>query len=123
MKTKEEFKIFVKNHPELVEHVNNNNMTWQKFYEMYVLYDQDSEAWNKYLVKEETKPSEEISNKEEKLSLTELVNMAKKVDLDSLQKNINTINKGLALIESLVVKNDVKTPDYTPRPLFKKFED
>lgn len=123
MKTKEEFKIFVKNHPELVEHVNNNNMTWQKFYEMYVLYDQDSEAWNKYLVKEDTEVSEETSTKEEKLSLTELVNMAKKVDLDNLQKNINTINKGLALIESLVVKNDVTTPDYTPRPLFKKFED
>lgn len=122
MKTKEEFKIFVKNHPELVEHVNNNNMTWQKFYEMYVLYDQDSEAWNKYLVKETT--NEDTSTKEEKLSLTELVNMAKKVDLDSLQKNINTINKGLALIESLVVKDSsVPSSNYTPRPLFKKFED
>lgn len=121
MQKKEEFKIFVKNHPELVEYVNNNEMTWQKFYEMYVLYDQDSEAWNKYLAKKEV--TKENSLKEDKLTLTELVNMAKKVDLDSLQKNINTINKGLALIESLVVKNDVTESIYTPRPLFKKFED
>ena len=120
MQKKEEFKIFVRNHPELVEYVNKNEMTWQKFYEMYVLYDQDNEAWGKYLVKEETSDSE---TKDEKLTLTELVNMAKKVDLDNLQKNINTINKGLALIESLVVKNDVTESTYTPRPLFKKFED
>ena len=50
--------------------------------------------------------------------------MAKKIDLDAVQKNITSINKGLALIESLITKDSSKvTEEYTPRPLYKKFED
>ena len=57
-------------------------------------------------------------------SLNELVQMAKKIDLDAVQKNITSINKGLALIESLITKDSSKvTEEYTPRPLYKKFED
>ena len=42
--------------------------------------------------------------------------------MDSVQKNIATINKALALIGSLITKEEV-TDTYTPRPLYKKFED
>ena len=39
--SKENFKMFVRSHPELVHYVTNNQMTWQKFYELYNLYDED----------------------------------------------------------------------------------
>ena len=42
---KEEFKIFVTTHPELVDYVNNDNMSWQKFYDMYALYGKDNEKF------------------------------------------------------------------------------
>ena len=48
--------------------------------------------------------------------------MIKKVDVDSVQKNITTINKALTLIGSLITKDSV-TEEYTPKPLYKKFED
>lgn len=35
MSNKEEFKLFVKSHPELIRYVKNGEMTWQKFYETY----------------------------------------------------------------------------------------
>ena len=48
--------------------------------------------------------------------------MIKKMDVDTVQKNITTINKALTLIGSLITKDEVQN-DYTPRPLYKKFED
>ena len=46
------FKMFVRKNPNLIKYVNNNEMTWQKFYEMYDLYGEDNSIWDKY-VKEE----------------------------------------------------------------------
>ena len=42
--------------------------------------------------------------------------------MDSVQKNISTINKALTLIGSLLSKDEEKV-NYEPRPLYKKFED
>ena len=111
---KEEFKQFVSSHPELIDFVNDGDMTWQKFYDMYSLYGKKEEVWNKYF--KESKTNETTT------SLSDIINALKKVDMDSVQKNIATINKALALIGSLITKEEV-TDTYTPRPLYKKFED
>ena len=111
---KEEFKQFVSSHPELIDFVNDGDMTWQKFYDMYSLYGKKEEVWNKYF--KESKINETTT------SLSDIINALKKVDMDSVQKNIATINKALALIGSLITKEEV-TDTYTPRPLYKKFED
>ncbi len=49
--------------------------------------------------------------------------MVKKVDLNSVQKNITNISKALGLVQSLITKDEINTETYTPRPLYKKFED
>ena len=116
MSKKDEFKLFVSNHPELVDYVNSDKITWQKFYDMYSLYGKDDEVWNKYLKKEEKK---EI--KDEKTSFSDILDTIKNIDPDELQKNITTINKALTLIGSLVAKDTVKN-EYTA-PLYKKVED
>lgn len=122
MSKKEEFKLFVKQHPELIRFIKKGEMTWQKFFEIYSLYGNNDEVWKKYFGKEE-ETKEEV-NQESNFSLNEFVQMAKKIDLDAVQKNITSINKGLALIESLITKDSSKvTEEYTPRPLYKKFED
>ena len=46
--SKDNFKKFVSNHPELVNYVKNNNVTWQSLYELYDLYGEDNKVWNKY---------------------------------------------------------------------------
>lgn len=110
---KEEFKQFVSSHPELIKYVNNDKMTWQKFYEMYSLYGKDNEVWKEYL-------SDEVPVK--KTTINDIVEALKKVDVESVQKNISTINKALALIGTLLAKDEVEDV-YTPKPLYKKFED
>ena len=122
MSKKEEFKAFVKLHPELIKFVKSNEMTWQKFYEIYSLYGKENSVWDKYFKDLEEDSS---SSSKESVSVTDLINMVKKVDLNSVQKNITNISKALGLIQSLVTKEDtsVQTDTYTPRPLYKKFED
>ena len=64
MSNKEEFKLFVKSHPELIRYVKNGEMTWQKFYETYSLYGKENDVWNKYFnnneeIKENTNEKKE----------------------------------------------------------------
>lgn len=123
MSNKEEFKLFVKSHPELIKYVKNGEMTWQKFYETYSLYGKENNVWNKYFNNNE-EIKENINEKKENVSITDVIDMVKKVDLNSVQKNITNISKALGIVQSLITKDEVNTTEsYTPRPLYKKFED
>lgn len=110
---KEDFKNFVNNHKELIKYVNTDKMTWQKFYDMYSLYGEDSNVWDEYLKKEETNNN---------ISFGDIINSIKKLDPEEVQKNINSLNKILSLISTLISKEEPKQ-EYEPMPLYKKFED
>lgn len=123
MSKKEEFKLFVKSHPELIKFVKSSKMSWQSFYEIYDIYGDNNEVWNKYFGKLD---EEETGELKENFSISDLVNMVKNVDLNSVQKNITNISKALGLVQSLIAKDDsgsLAENTYTPRPLYKKFED
>lgn len=123
MSNKEEFKLFVKSHPELIRYVKSGEMTWQKFYETYSLYGKENDVWNKYFNNNE-EIKENTNEKKENVSITDVIDMVKKVDLNSVQKNITNISKALGIVQSLITKDEVNTTEsYTPRPLYKKFED
>ena len=123
MSNKEEFKLLVKSHPELIRYVKDGEMTWQKFYETYSLYGKENDVWNKYFSSNE-EIKENTNEKKDSVSLTDVIDMVKKVDLNSVQKNITNISKALGIVQSLITKDEVNTTEsYTPRPLYKKFED
>ena len=110
---KEDFKLFVNNHKELIKYVNTDKMTWQKFYDMYSLYGENSDVWDEYFSKEDNKSN---------ISLKNILDSLKNLDADEVQKNINSLNKILSLISTLVSK-DKEEEIYEPMPLYKKFED
>lgn len=110
---KEDFKNFVNNHKELIKYVNSDKMTWQKFYDMYSLYGENSDVWNEYFNKKDSNKSN--------VSLKDILDSLKNLDADEVQKNINSLNKILSLISTLVSKD--KEEVYEPMPLYKKFED
>ena len=113
MSKKEDFKLYVKNHPELIKYVKNGDMTWQKFFEIYSIYGTDNSIWNQYFKEEK-----------ENIGISDIIDMVKKVDLENVQKNITNISKVVDLIQSLINKDEIpKNEIYTPRPLYKKFED
>ena len=49
--SKETFKNFVRNYPELGNSVMDNKTSWQKLYELYELYGENSSVWDKYISK------------------------------------------------------------------------
>ena len=115
------FKEFVKKHQVLVTYVKENKMTWQKFYELYDLYGEDNNIWNEYLKKEE--PQTKVNNTKPS-SLSNIMEMAKNIDPDKLQDGITSIQKAISLFGDMITKNNTSsTNTYTPRPIYKKFDD
>ena len=124
---KEEFKEFVKKNPKLISYVKNNEMTWQKFYEMYDLYGEDSSIWKEYI---DDKLINKNNNNMTKgvisgLTLSELVNWFKNVNLDGIQEGIGNVQRVLGVVQDLSKgeKTNNTESTYKPRPLYKHFED
>lgn len=118
--SKETFKSFVRSYPELGNSVMDNKTSWQKLYELYELYGEDSNVWDKYIVR---KDSSLISNNSRESSFTELINMIKKVDLDSVQKGVSNLQKTIGLLQDIGIGSKAQEPVYEPRPLYKYFDD
>lgn len=120
MSKKDEFKEFIRNKPELVEYIKNKDMTLQGFYEIFDIYGSDENAWKPYLRTENTNVNSNTPPK--------LTDIMKNINIDELQKHINTAQKALGVVEDLTTKgasnlgNAFKGP-LTSRPLNKFFED
>lgn len=122
---KEEFKEFVKKNPKLIKYVKSNEMTWQKFYEMYDLYGEDNNAWKEYLEPNTQQVKNTVKSGITGLTLSEVVNWFKNVDLDGLQEGIGNVQRVLGVVQdfSKKDKNSETKKEYKPRPLYKHFED
>ena len=118
----DDFKFFVKKNPNLVNYVRNDTMSWQKFYELYDLYGEDENIWGEYLGSRNAS-----SNKVEKKStsrFSDILDIAKNIDANKLQDSISSVQKAIGLIGDMFIKDKgTDTNTYTPRPIYKKFDD
>ena len=118
--SKEAFKEFVRKNPKLIKYVNNNQMTWQKFYEMYDMYGEDDNAWKDYLNDQKV-----ASNVTSAIGFADFVNFLKTVNLDGLQEGIGNIQRVLGIFQDFTKKDNTNNnkEEYKPRPIYKHFED
>ena len=119
----EEFKNFVRTKPELIKYVQNGEMTWQKFYELYDLYGEDNNVWNEYINKDTTVNTTKTESKKSS-KFSDILDMAKNLDTNKLQDGISSVQKAIGLIGDMLVKD--KKPDastYNPRPIYRRFDD
>ena len=117
------FKLFVKNNPNLITYVKNNTMSWQKFYELYDLYGEDNNVWNEYLNKDTTVNTTKTESKKSN-KFSDILDMAKNLDTNKLQDGISSVQNAIGLIGDILVKD--KKPDastYNPRPIYRRFDD
>lgn len=118
----DDFKSFVKKNPNLINYVKNDTMSWQKFYELYDLYGEDENIWGEYLGNRNAS-----SNKVEKKStsrFSDILDMAKNIDANKLQDSISSVQKAIGLIGDMFIKDKgTDTNTYTPRPIYRKFDD
>jgi len=115
---KDEFREFIRNKPELVEYIKNKDMTMQGFYEIFDVYGDDENAWKPYIRTENVTANQ----------TTKFSDIVKNINIDELQKHINTAQKALSVVEDLTTKGTSNIGDalkgpLTSRPLNKFFED
>lgn len=108
MDRKSEFKEFVRKYPSFASYVQNRNTTWQELYELWDMYGDDDKVFSRY--------------KTVGTDLNNVINGIKNINMDSVKKNLNSIEKGIKLLQDFVKKEDT-VPTYEPRPIFKRFED
>lgn len=106
--SKENFKIFARNHPELISSVMSGNVSWQKLYELYDIYGDNSDIWSRY-----------ITNTSD-VSFKDVFQKVKNMDMDSFQKGIDNIQKTIGMIQSM--GGNTKSP-YIPREAYHRMED
>jgi len=112
-----EFKQFVKENPSLLKFVRNNEMTWQKFYEMYDLYGKENDIWKDYIIPIKTKVEKETTS-------FDFINWLKNIDMDAFQENVNSVKRVIGVLQELGSKDtNTTSSEYKPRPLYKHFED
>lgn len=128
---KESFKLFVRNHPNLNGYVASGSMTWQKFYEMYDMYGENSIIWDPYQspinsstegIRASQQESKTTSKKTES-SWKDILQLVKGVDLATVQKGIDGVQKAIGLVQDLTGKTTPTPNTYEPRPMYKYFED
>lgn len=116
--SKIEFKEFVKKNPNLIKVVESNQTSWQKLYELYDLYGSD-EIVKKYL------KENKVNNINTPIgsNFKELVNLIKGVDLDTVQKGLNNLDKAIDAFKGILPDKTIRNNLYEPRPSYKYFED
>lgn len=111
MDKKDKFKSFISNHPELINYIKNKEMTFQDFYEIYDIYGEDDNTWNKYFSNKETTNKSEIKD------------IIKNVNLDSIGKHVDNAQKVVGIIQELTKKSEVSNVLNVTRPIGKFFGD
>ena len=121
MSKKEEFKNFVKDNPRLIKYVKNNEMTWQKFYEIYDLYGNDENAWKEFLTVDTVQTAAEATATT--TAAADFMSLLKGIDLDSVREGVNSLQRVIGVMQDLGNNKTPKQEEYKPRPLYKHFED
>lgn len=109
--SKESFKYFASQHPELADHVLNGEVSWQKLYELFDIYGENNSIWNRYL-----------SNTNSDVGFKDIFNNLKNIDVDSFQKGIENLQKTIGLLQGLPIGSNIDKP-YIPREVYHHMED
>lgn len=115
MDKKSEFKKFLSGHPEILKYIKEKEMTFQDFYEIYDIYGEDANVWDKYF-------ENDIESGSTRDKISELTSIFKNVNMDNIEHHVNNAQKAISIIQELTKKSpEVLTK--VERPLGKFFGD
>ena len=122
--SKDAFKSFARGHTELANYVMSGKTNWQKLYELYEIYGENSSIWDDYFSSNLPTTSGDISTLPS--NIKDLMQSIKNIDLGSVQKGITNIQKALGLLQDIGLGNSSSnnnTSSYEPRPMYQHFDD
>ena len=91
MDKKDAFREFIRSKPYLVTKVKNKETSWQELYEIYDLYGEDENAWNKFKDEDRAAP------------LSELASLVKNINMDNVQNTLTMLKKPLMSFKNLPI--------------------
>lgn len=107
----DQFREFVSKHPLLRDEVRSGKRSWQNIYEEWVLYGEGDKEWEGY--KETKKKPEETKTNQEPQSLNDsvknILSYVQKINPDSLNKTLNSVQKVVQIAQSFGGKSSVPT--------------
>jgi hypothetical protein len=98
----QQFKQFVKNHPELIQEVRKGNATWQELYEDWYLLGEDDPKWSGNKNSETQEKNEENAKDTKTDWLGTIMGAVKNMDPVQLQGQINNISQALGAIQGVL---------------------
>lgn len=111
--SKETFKLFAGKHPELASSVLKSKTSWQKLYELYDIYGEDSTVWSQFFTETPAKEP-----------LKELFQTFKNLDVEQVQKGVTSLQKTIGLLQDIGLGSNTSVrPKYEPKPLYTYFDD
>ena len=141
--SKNDFKLFARNNPELASSVANGQTTWQNLYELYDIYGEQSNVWDGYISRgnnptnttdRSVKNTEYTNNQTTdssingNTSISDVVGMIKNIDLETVQKGVTNLQKTIGLLQDFGIGSSTGSntnipKSYEARPIYKYFED
>ena len=116
--SKESFKNFIKDRPYLATTVANGKNTWQSLYELYDIYGEDSNVWEQFT------PTTNEMTQTINGNFQDVINIFKNMDLETLQRGVNGLEKAVSLLSDLTASNEKPIVNtYQERPINKYYED
>lgn len=98
----DEFKIFIKKNPRLIDKVQANEYSWQQLYETYDIYGESHPLFT-------NKHNENIAKKEANTdSLKNTFSFLKNIDMDKVSENLQSLKKVIGALGELTSLNDNK---------------
>jgi ABC-type antimicrobial peptide transport system permease subunit len=96
----QQFKAFIKKHPNLIQEVRKGNKNWQELYEDWYLLGEEDEIWKPYKAAEEKEVNTKKENKSDLMS--QILRSVKKIDVNEMQQHIENVNNAISTIQNLL---------------------
>ncbi|MGP4065538.1 YlbD family protein [Oceanobacillus sp. M65] len=102
-----EFKTFINKHPALIKKIRKSGRSWQEYYEQWALLGEDDPLWDEYKEaetewKKEEQDEGEGSFEKNKELFSNLIKMTENMDLNKVQKQIDSFNNTISVIQELL---------------------
>ncbi|HHY74497.1 MAG TPA: hypothetical protein GX497_14995 [Bacillus bacterium] len=98
-----EFKEFVSKHPGIVKEVRAKEKSWQELFEDWYMFGDDDAMWDQY----KTESKSEVVPKKSRLRLesdflAQIMGIVKNIDVDEVQKHINSVSGAIANVQQII---------------------
>ncbi|MFC4320301.1 YlbD family protein [Litchfieldia salsa] len=99
--TIEEFKLFVKKHPGLIQEVRKGKKTWQEIYEDWYLLGENDDSWTKYNQNREESNEKETSKTD---LMKKVLSSFKNVKMNDVQQQITNVGSAISTIQQVITQ-------------------